>query len=199
MRTLFLLMFTLIHVHAGGVVLSAKLGEFPLAPGATLAPNTHYTIPPKSKIQLLINNAATITLSANSSFTIRSVDALTCKIAIEQGTYKIINLSYKDKRLNLKITTPQTSVTINNAIALIKLAPQSLSIGSAKNTLAIVYNHETLTLKKDEMLRLQNAIIKKSALDFDIFDAIYIKKPKAVKEIIDNYEQQLDNPADLEN
>jgi hypothetical protein len=203
MRILFLSLLFILQVNASEVILSAILGKLLVDKkpnlGDKLKINKKYIVSKNSKIQILINKNASVTISQNSLFIITYLDEFTCRIDIQSGTYKIFNLSSESKSLKLELHIDKNLVIIKNNIALIKLSSKNLALASAKNTTTFIYKGEKIDILDDEMINVKNRAVKKSKIMYNIFQDIFIKKDSSKIDIKKFQDSQIDNPADLDN
>ena len=203
MRILFLSLYFILQLEASEIVLSAILGELisdkKIALGEKLILNKKYKISQNSKIQILINKTASITMSQNSEFSIAYLNELTCKLNIKSGTYKIFNLSSKRNTLKLELSTAQNLLIINNSIALVKLTSKNLTVASAKNSLTLIDGEKKINILEDEMIKVQNSTLKKSKIVYDIFQDVFIKKDKSKIDTNSMKDSPSNDPGNLDN
>jgi hypothetical protein len=196
MKLIFLSLIFILPLSANEVILSAIKGEFNLHVGERLKTDTPYKTDKNSKIQLLINKSASITLSKESKFELLYIDTLTCKIRLTQGVLKIFNLSDDKNSLDIIITTPYATITVKDSISLIKLTKKELKTASAKNTLQIKHQDREYTLSEKMMAVIDKKNFKKSKIFYDDFREVFIKS--MVKKRLKT-ENQFEDPSDLEN
>ena len=203
MRIILLSIFFILQLESSEVILSAVIGELISDVKPELADklilNKSYKVPKNSKIQLIVNKSASITISQNSEFSITYIDKLTCKINIKSGTYKIFNLSSKDTPIVVEFHTSKNKIIIKDAIALIKISPRNLIIASAKNTLTLINREKKISILEDKMIKLHNNTFKIDKIIYDVFEDVFIKKDssKVDKTAIQN--SKIDDPANLDN
>ncbi len=107
MRFFVLSLFIVIGLNAGEVTLSALIGKVKadkkLVLGEKLQINTVYRVGPNSKIQLVVNNTGIITISENSTFSIKTINDDSVSLFFDHGVYKIVNLANQHQPLSLLI------------------------------------------------------------------------------------------------
>lgn len=200
MRTLLLSLLFFFNLHASEVILSALLGTFKsehsLRVGDALKVGTDYELATSSKMQILINSSAVVTLSPHSRFRLEHIDNLTCKLYIYKGTYKIFNLAASKPALSIEIKTPTLSIDMHDSIALIKVTPELSKTACAKNTMTVTYKSESTLLKEREMLTLKDHTLKKSPSIYEDFSDVFIKQIRANEKLV--LPQERKDPSDLD-
>ncbi len=203
MRFLLLSLLITIGLNAGEVTLSALIGKVnadkKLLLGEKLQTDTVFSVGPNSKIQLVINNTGIITISENSTFSIKIIRDDSVTLILEEGVYKIINLANQHQPpLSLLIKTTSLSMDMTNTIALINISSAKLKAICATSSFSIRHNGKIVTVKKNEMIAMQDNLLEKVPLNYDDFHLVLNKKHDIKLNKI-HQESNTEDPTDLEN
>lgn len=200
----FLLLFVLFFkLNSAEVILSALVGqvtaEKKLSLGDKLEINQTYVVAPESKIQLILNNTAILTISQNSLFSFKEINDKTVRLVVEQGVYKIINLAHQDHRLTLFVDTSELSMQMSDTIALLNVTAFHTKAACVKSSFLIEHSSKEMTLKRNEMIDVEYKTVQKYPINFNDFHQVFIKKDYTVDMQNVLQESAKEDPSDLEN